>query len=243
MAKDLLNINNFNLDYEERVRYILIDFPCLFDTDYGVVSYLMYTYEHSKYFLDGYRDWTDYFLKCKLLSRDLINPLTALLKPEYEKHADNLYKEIKEKHWEDILKLSIQTDIVRLLYKVYNYAGYKITVNCRNTLESDMINQYVSDWNTVIEGNLDDKFFCFFVHDLLERAEDILKLQAKTIFIYYHKPNCASYKAKLILPVVCPAMLINDFRLISPYNDVVFPEDMTPNDVEVIYDGKQYKLK
>lgn len=236
-------MNNNIISYEDKVKDILVDFSCLFDTDYGTLGYLIYHYPKSKYFLDGYKDWTVYFTKCKVISREDINPLTAILKPEYIDQAKNLYDEIFRLHWEEVLRISPQTDIVKVIYKVYHYAGYNITVNCRNELETNWVKSHVSDWSTVVQSKLENKYFCFFLHDAVKKVAELKKLEAKCIYVYLHKPNFINYKERVMHVPLIPLILRNEFKFISPYKDFEFPEDMTPTDMEVNYDGKSYKIK
>ena len=231
------------LDYEEKVKYILVDFSCIFDTDYGVIGFLIYQYKHSKYFVKGYSEWSTYYAKCKILSRPTINPFTAILKEEYFDSADNLYKEVLENHWNKVLRIAPSTDIGKLINQSYQYAGYDITVNCRNELEADRVKQAVPKWHTVIDSKIDNKYFCYFVHDLKSKAEEMNRLITKNFFIYHHKPNFINYKEEIPIPDIAPAILGNKFRIAKPYNDLVFPYDMTPDDVEVNQDVKSYKAK
>lgn len=220
---------------------ICVDFSCLFDTDYGVIGYLIYSCPKSVYFLQGYRDWTEYYAKCKILSRMKISPLSALLKEEYQDQADNLYKEILDKHWTKILNLTKQTNILKLINQTYDQSGYRITVKCRNELECNHIKKYVNKWDTIIEND-NKEYFCYFIHDLDSRLVELGKLNGKSIYIYYHKPNFLNYKEKIPNNSLMPYALTNIIKIISPY-DIVFPYDMTPLDMEVEGNGATYSIK
>lgn len=106
-------------DIDLRIKLIMVDFSAMFDTDFGTVKYLISQYPKSNFFYPYCKDWTDYFIKCKVITRSDINPITILLKDEYKDQADGLYKELQEKHWNDVLKLSNQTDIVKLINATY----------------------------------------------------------------------------------------------------------------------------
>lgn len=220
---------------------ICIDFSCLFDTDYGVVGYLVYSCPNSVYFLQGYKDWTVYYAKCKVLSRMKMSPLSALLKEEYQDQSDILYKEVLDKHWDKVLKLSSQTNVLKLVYQIYDQSGYKITVKCRNELEKDHIKKYVNKWDVIIDKD-DKEYFCYFIHDLDSRLSELGLFGGKSIYIYYHKPNFLNYKEKIPNNSLMPYALSNTFKIIAPY-DIKFPYDMTPLDMEVESNGTIYNIK
>lgn len=228
---------------QDKFRDIIIDFPCLFDTDYGTIAYLMYSCEDSKYFQEGYREWTKYFTKCKLVSRPNINPLSALFREEYMDQIEQLYLDLKTKYWSKICNIAEVTDILRLINMTYEYTGYTITVNCENEIEVEQIERNLPKWKTTLNNTDQTKYFCFFVYDLSKTLKNIPLLVGKSIYLDYIKPNFANFKEKV--PILDSAIYLekNIFKIISPYRDLELPYDMTPNDMEVDIHGKQYKLK
>lgn len=230
-------------NYEDLVRDILIDFSCLYDTDLGCMYFMMKNYSNSAYIIPEAKGWTEYFAKCKLVTREKINPLTILLKEEYIDQADNLYQEIFTDHWEEVLNLTSKTDVLDLVYGTFEYAGYNITINCRNELEEQFIKKNIPKWNTVIDKKYVDKFFCVFIHDLDKSLSYLEPLVGKCIYIYYHKPNFLNYKQKVPNITLAPYSLSNEFRIIDPYSKLTLPYDMTENDLEVNEHGKEYRAK
>lgn len=230
-------------NYDDLVRDILVDFSCLFDTDYGTVGYMSYKYAKSKYINPEVPYWTEYFAKCKILSREEINPLTIILKEEYKDQADNLYQELKEKCWKDVLKVSQQTDVLALIHGTFEYTGYSVTVNCNTQEEADYIKQIVPKWDTVIDQTKIDKFFCIFMHDMVKDLLTMKPMAGKSLYIYYHKPNFLNYKEHVPHQILAPFAPVNSIKIINPYKDIKFPYDMTPNDMEVKENGKEYRIK
>lgn len=244
MAKKLNPAQLYNKqNYEELVRDILIDFSCLFNTDLATIAFMMKYYSNSVYFLPEAKDWTMYFTKCKVLTRDKINPLTILLKEEYIDQADNLYNEILSNHWDEILTNSPHTDVLDLVYGTFEYTGYNITVNCRNEQEVQYIKRRSPKWNTEIHKMVIDKYFCIFMHDLDMDLKEMRPLVGKCIYIYYHKPNFLNYKLKVPNATLAPFSLYNEFKIIDPDAKLVLPYDMTENDLEVNEHGKEYRAK
>lgn len=222
---------------------ILVDFSCLFDTDYGSVLYLMYKSKKEQFFEEGYKDWTEFYLKCRVITRDKINPLTCLLKPEYASTADKLYEQLLTNKWNDVLVLSPQTDIIRLLHTLYGSKDNRVNVICRNQTEIHFI-KYIK-WNSMVYENVNmDDYSWLFFHDLdasLDRFND--KLVNKVIYIYHHKPNFLSYRELVPNISLMPYVKSNKIKTISPYRDFEIPPDIIINDMEVTRNGKVFSIK
>ena len=85
-------------------------------------------------------------------------------------------------------------------------------------------------------------YFCYFFYDLDKRLEELPFIIGKTIYITYIKPNFANFKEQIPNMSVIPYIDRNNFKIISLYQGLQLPYDMTPNDLEVKSNGKQYKL-
>lgn len=222
-------------------KFILADFSCLFDTDYGATAFLMYK-GNNKYFLDGYDKWTEFYLHCRILARDMMNPLTCLLKEEYLSSADNIYNELLDKQWNNVLRVSPQTDIVKLINKIYGSNG-SVKVLCRNKMEADHINKYTK-WDTIIDDiDITNSSYLFF-HNLdssIARFDE--SLQAKIIYIYHHKPNFMNYREMIPNISLMPYTRANEIKVIQPYKDIVIPQEIEIHDMEVSNNGKVYSIK
>ena len=229
----------------EKNNKMLLDYSSLVDTDFGTVVYLIRHCSNSKYFKEGYKDWTDYFIQCLVLSRKHMNPLSAILKEEYWDQMDPLYEEILHNHWKEVLHLSHITDISKLIRRTYNYAGYQISVNCRNELEVDTLKELRSDWKGIINAGSDRDYFFYLFHDVDKRLAELgLKIQAKSIYVYYHKPNFMNMKQKILNLSTMFIIRRNIVKIIEPYIGFEFPYDMTPDDVEEVKNnGTNYKIK
>lgn len=203
-------------------QHILIDFNMLFDTDLGCIRYLLYTYPNSKFFLNHIKNSTDYFITYSLLTRRDINPLSVLLKPEYIENKDSLYQELVKNKWEDVLKFSEKTDILRLIYSTYKSSGYYITINCLNTLEQFKIEELISEWSTVIDCTNASKYFCLFIHDILDFTK-YSNLDGKCIYIYDHASNFLDYEQRVLSPLALLKSRSNELKIISPYSDFELP--------------------
>ena len=228
---------------EEKFKHILIDFPCLYDIDYATIAYVIYSCDNPDYMQLGYKDWTEYFAKCKLVSRPYINPLSAVMKEEYFDQIDRLYQDMLSKHKNTLLKISMPTDILRLVNMTYIDTGYEITVNCTDESEAQLIKETIPNWHTVINSTDKQKFFCYFFYDIDKRLQELPLLEGKSIYLYYIKPNFANFKEQIPTLNCIPYLEHNEFKIISPYVDFALPYDMTPNDLEVKENGKHSKLK
>ena len=145
---------------------ILLDFPMLYDIDLSTIKYLLKLYPRSKYFNPYAKQWTDYYMKCLLVTRPIINPISILMKEEYLDQIDGLYKELKDRHWNEILKQSPKLEIVRIIASVYTNIGYSITVNCRNELEQRFIQQTNTEWKTEIDCDDVSPYQCLYIYDM-----------------------------------------------------------------------------
>lgn len=229
-------------NYEEIVRNILVDFSTIVDTDLGVIIYLMANCPDSKYFKKECQNWSFYFTQCKVLTRSDCNPITVLLKDEFTDQADNLYKELIESKWQEVLKVSPVTDSSKVLYSMYDYAGYKVTVKCRNEAEKSFIEEFAKGWKTLIGDENPNSYSCFFIHNLDERAPALTGVMGKSFYIYYHKPNLLNFKEGL-LKETAAGIIGNNIKLIEPYKGLTLPYDMTPDDMEVKLNGKEYSTE
>lgn len=221
---------------------ILLDFPMLYDIDLSTIKYLLKLYPRSKYFNPYAKQWTDYYMKCLLVTRSVINPISILMKEEYLDQIDGLYKELKDRHWNEILKQSPKLEIVRIIASVYTNIGYSITVNCRNTLEQRFIQQANTEWKTEIDCDDVSPYQCLYIYDMNHSFSHIKSLDGKSIYVLHIKPNFYNFKECILKEIALLAARSNALNIISQYPNLKLPYDMTPDDMEVKFDGKKYSI-
>ena len=224
-------------------RNILADFSFLFDTDYAVIKYLLNLYHHSKYFIQYAHEWTDYYTRCLLVTRDDINPISILLKDEYKDQAYSLYKEILDEHWDEVLNITPLTKVANVLKLACKDTGYFVTVNCRNVKEQVFVESKVKGWSVDIECSDCRRFGILYVYDCKKSFSSIKNINGKSIYVLYIKPNYYNFKKHILnesVMLLPPTNVVSD---ISAYSDLQLPDGITINDVEVKLNGKQYVIK
>ena len=219
----------------DKEKNILVDFDVLFDTAYSSAKYILKSYPNSKYIIKEAYSWTPYFLKCKIITRDNFNPIDMLLREEYKDQAESLYEELRNRHWDEILRKSPQTDIVKLINTGYADYGYTIYVNCSHLSEQMMIERMKPDWKAEVDINNAKPFFSLYIYNIDTIMDRVRNIDGKSLYIYYHKPNFINYKEQIPNESVLPLGVSNTIAFIEPYRNLTIPDDcdMTPNDMEV----------
>jgi hypothetical protein len=213
------------------VKYItsnLVDFESAIDMDMAIVDYMLSTYKHSKYFKFSVLNASSLnVLKNILLFRDNINPITVLLKPEYMDSADDLYKELMEYHYEEILERSTPTTVLKYVKTLNQTNGVIVsTINCKNKLQQQLINTKDATISTCIENYDMSEYSCLFVKSI----EDIFNYKnfgGKYIFLSNFKFNLD--EAFFPKPKILLITEYNMLRLIDPYAGITVPKGEIKN--------------
>lgn len=138
----------------------LIPFECIVDIDMGLIKLLKYDYRNLEYFFPGILDGPDECIEYGLLMRKHRNPLvvpTNMQKVDMET-IDNWYMQFMEKEYEQIVNLSICTDVANMI-KLSSYNKDKIiksTILCNNNFERDTILKRSIGQTRVIVANRQD---------------------------------------------------------------------------------------
>lgn len=211
-------------DIENYRKSTLIDFSVLFDTDIGCCLYL---FQKSKrdFFEPYIFDATYNYIRYMVLTRKEKNPIKFMFKREYKENADRIYNQLLEKKWEDVVKRSPITDILKLILslKVSNIAD--IVINCRNEIEKNRILTYINNDLEVKINETDlTQYFVIYAHDI----EDLLKLnlKEKVVNLYGYARNYAGKDIRTdSLSELC-VLFANTtrFTIIPPFSDFILPE-------------------
>ena len=208
-------------------RNILVDFNMLFDTDLGVLYYLMDRYPRSKFFKPYLFQDNIFFFKYASITRKEVNPICILLNKDYKSSADNLYKELLDKRWVNVIKFSPRTDILKMIYYGYKKSGYRIYINCRNEYEKKHIEIVAKNTNWITKINEEDvsDYGCLYIHDLNE-LNNMKNVICKTIYVFDYALNYLDFdmENKAINPTVVKYADSVEFKFISPYADFRLPE-------------------
>lgn len=212
---------------------ILAEFDSLIDVNYGVLRLVQIKYNNEEYIKKHILDADSYVLRCLLLQRKDYNPLYIALKDEYIDNAEDLYNEIIENEYKDVLKYTIPNSLFELM-KMYRQTDgvINVTVLCKNEIQEQYIKQLNKDM-PVFVGNYEDintdKYDSYFV----DYYPNILKFgnkefEAKSIFIPKYAYNLDKGVAGEDVPIIPVSGLIADVNkvyIISPFSDFETPAD------------------
>lgn len=124
---------------------ILFDFNTLVDTEFGTIKFMICSRKFSKaYFEPIMISVSDEVLKQLIVTNLHTNPLAILFKEKYYSSIDNIYKEVREQYYKEILQFSIPTgimDLCNLYIKSREETGIYSNVNCDNELEKNLIDK------------------------------------------------------------------------------------------------------
>lgn len=135
---------------------LLIPFDMVVDTDYGIIQVVKEKYLNNKYMnkniITAMNE--ENILFSMLIGRQDPNILKLLLNPEYKASADNLYKQIKDDNYVDIIDKSCVTNITVLIEQYLKTNLIDITIWCRNGIEKKFINKEIPKINVIMANNL-----------------------------------------------------------------------------------------
>lgn len=215
---------NSGISSNVQIVYNLFEFETLIDLDLSVIMYIINNMNNSKYIdTDLLKNTTTINgLENRLLFRENINPLSIIIKKDYEDSIDDIYNELMESHKKEIVDNALPTDIMTF----YNL-GSSITgvvnnhVNCKDKIEEEYIhtfpgkiitkiNEYdLSAYNTLYAKTIDNLF-------------DYKNLTNKKIFILNTRYNMMK-DYLLYKPEAMAVSTSNTMCIIDPYKNLTIP--------------------
>ena len=212
-------------------RFILCSFHALFDMEDALLKYLLKNSNHSSFIKPEAYKYSPFYRHYLLCYRTNPNPLSVIFKNEYIDQIDNLMVEILKKHYEEIIDLSTNTEIIRVLHLLKETSGLSIEVLCRNEYQIDKTRKTIQEFSTVLDTNIKDinKYFCFIYRDF----EDIIKSEykGKTIYFLDISKNYVGWNFsfdehnKILNENIVALMGLNVVKLMSPYANLMKPVD------------------
>lgn len=212
-------------------RYVLCSFHALFDMEDAVIKYLLNNSKHSSFIKPEAYKYSDFYRHYLLSYRENPNPLSIIFKNEYLDQIDNLIVEILKKHYEEIVDLSTNTEILRVMNMLKDASGLEIDVLCRHELQYKKIKKIIPKLNPIMEEDISDinKYFCYIYRDY----EDIFPNQykGKTIYFLDISKNYVFWKfsfneyQKTLNENIIALMGLNVVKLLSPYANLMKPVD------------------
>ena len=201
----------------------LVEFEAVVDTDLAIIDYMTSNYKTSFFKESVLNASSRNVIKNLLLFRDDSNPLTVLLKDEYLDSAEDLFKEITETKYEEVLKIAEPTDIFRYIKTLEDETEGVVvsTINCKNKLQQQMINELAGIMRTDINQKDMSVFTCLFIKNIKD-IETYRNFGGKYIYLSNFRFNLnEDFVIKLDIASVAG---YNSVKLIDPYVGLILPK-------------------
>lgn len=215
---------NTGISSDVQIVYNLFEFETIVDVDLSIVMYIINNMSNSNYIdIDLLKNTTTINgLKNTLLFRENTNPLSVIIKKDYEDSINDIYNEIMEYHKKEIIDNALPTDIMTFCNLGSTIRGViNNHVNCKDKIEEDYIkrkadgvvtkiNEYdLNNYNTLYAKTTDNLF-------------NYKNLVNKKIFILNTRYNMM--KDYLIYkPEAMAVSTSNTMCTIDPYKNLTIP--------------------
>ena len=205
---------------------LLMPFDCFIDTDLGLMKLLKEKYNNPEMVYDGILREREWYIIYLLLGRVDENPLSIILKENYQPNRNGLRDQFIEKEYDAILGLSKPNKIFELISMMYASDAVDIDILCRDSREQEYLTKLFKGRkiNSFIAQHLNKvdirKYDTIFVKDY----KDILKykgLVQKNIYVLDYKFNTELDPNNKLRPILIVEGLISDkntTNIISPYD-------------------------
>lgn len=215
---------NTGISSDVQIVYNLFEFETLVDVDLSVVMYIINNMDSSKYIDTSLLKTTNTIngIENRLLFRENYNPLSIIIKKDYEDSIDDIYNEIMEYHKQEILDRALPTDILSFCNLGSTISGViNNHVNCKDKLEEEYIHSFPGKVITKI-----DEYDLSSYNTLYAKTVDNLfkykNLVNKKIFILNARYNMM--KDFLIYkPEAMAVSTSNTMCVIDPYKNLTIP--------------------
>lgn len=202
---------------------LLVEFESLIDLDLAMYRYIKDKYPNSEYIDQKFINEKDEkVIVQKLLNRKHINPLEIIM-PGLE--TTNLYFDIMNNHYEELLEYATAYDTFGLMITFLNNASsVSITVWCKSEIEERFIKKLNPILNTIIIPNRRDivlsKYSVLYVKYIAYLAE-YSSIEGKHIYIAAAKYNMEEDKD--MVSTLCYLYAdLNIFHLIDLYTNIKY---------------------
>jgi hypothetical protein len=203
------------------VSNILCDFEAIIDLDLAIIYYIATHLKNVDLIDTSILRASSYnALRNLLLFRTTNNPLSIIIKEEYKDSLNDLYKELMEKHEQEILDLCRFNDLasyIKILYTTGKLVN--ITINCDTELQVEYTKKNMPELKVVLkETNLSNynTLFVKYSSNLL-RFEEIME---KKIYIVNAMYN---YNNFIFKPEVLLLIDSNKICTVDIYQDLTVP--------------------
>lgn len=179
----------------------VVPFEMVLDIDLGLWKYIQAQYPNPIFFRKSVLEERDMnFMKYMITMRDEVNPMALFLKPEYHLDADSLYNEFMDKHYDDILDLSVNTGIFSMMRRSkYVSDVMRFTILCKSDKEKSELlkrfKKYEIDFPIEIVSDFKKVSLSHYGSIYVKNLRDVLnysKFEGKNIIMGNYKFNFES---------------------------------------------------
>lgn len=202
---------------------LLVEFESIIDLDLAMYKFIKDKYSNSEYVDQKIINEKDErVIIYSLLNRKHINPLEIIM-PGLE--TTNLYFDIMNNHYEELLEYATAYDTFGLMITFLNNASsIGITVWCKSKIEEEFIKKLNPILNTIVIPNRRDivlsRYTVMYVKYIAYLAE-YNSIQGKHIYIAAAKYNMEEDK-DMVSSLCCLYSDVNIFHLIDLYTMVKY---------------------
>jgi hypothetical protein len=173
----------------------LVAFNTVIDTDVGIIRLICDKYLDPKVFnVDLLHSLSVKGLVGMLYDREKPNPLTVFSSLD-DTELDELYDDFMKNHYQDILNLSLPTEIFNQIGIWQSYGGIRTTILCRSNEEVEYLDKFTAlqNYSKCLITNFSVKgfqqFFFKYIDDPYINAVSDNPIFKKSIYIAHYKFN------------------------------------------------------
>lgn len=214
---------------------VLIPFDMVIDIDCGLLKYIEFNKNDPNYFRTLLLKVDDNSYKHLLVNRPTHNPISMIYREDVLTLDDinELYNQFMKQKYDDILKLSPDTDLFNLLLKANTMDNALLyTVLCKDEKQKHLFEQRKGKAHEIIvlEENLDSLDTSKYGHIYVKYFEDALEfndLKNKTIYVANYNFNMEEIEGNII-PKPEIALEIMEDNLIKTIDVYAINKDQLP---------------
>ena len=205
---------------------LLIPFDCFIDIDLGLMMLLKEKYNNPKMVYDGILREREWYIIYLLLNRIDENPLSIILKENYQPNRDGFREQFMKQEYDEILRLSKPNKIFELVTMMYSSDAVDIDILCQDVREQEYLTKLFKDIkiNSFVAQHLNKVDITKYDTIFIKNYKDILKYKGliqKNIYVLDYKFNTELDPNNKLRPIIIVEGLISDkniTNIISPYD-------------------------
>lgn len=209
---------------------VLIEFDMIVDTEFGLLRLIRDEYANENFFFKTVLNYNNNLLKGILMERAVKNPLQVAFRDDsLTEQMDSFYNQFMDTKYDDILKRSSITNILKLIKLSIDTSGpLRVSVLCRNKKQKAYIAYMLRDCLSSLYSIIytEDDVFDVSKYDVLfiDDIKNIIKysnVYGKTIYLsyMYHNIDLELEKTKVLAvdPIYNFLLTGNEIKFITKY--------------------------